>query len=165
MRHPQPKEKKRREKGLRRHGVLIALYGKPKNKDDYEGASSSFKQLFAGPGHQLIVPWPVLYEAVNTQLVKNPRQIQQMKQDWMLLRKNGQLDYLNDEPYRQGALANVFAETRRPTQSYRALSLADRVIRALIEDVTLKVDTILTNDASGFQDVCRSRGLEMVLIR
>lgn len=57
-------------------GFLIALYGKKKNKADYEGASSRFKQLFAGPGHELVVPWPVLYEAVNIQLVENPRRIQ-----------------------------------------------------------------------------------------
>lgn len=87
-----------------------------------------------------------------------------MEQDWLRLRKNNRLDFLNDEPYRLGALDGVFAETRRPTRSYRALSLADRVIRALLEDMSLKVDVLLTNDPSGFQDVCRGRQLEMVTL-
>jgi hypothetical protein len=144
-------------------GFLIALYGKNKNQGDYESASSLFKRLFAGPGNQLVVPWPVLYEAVNTQLVENPRRIRQLEQDWTLLRRQGQLDYLNDQAYRQSALEDVFAETRR-IQNYRRLSLTDRVIRVLIKDATLKLDALLTNDPSGFHDVCRSRRLEMVLI-
>jgi hypothetical protein len=48
-----------------------------------------------------------------------------MERDWILLRRNGRLNYLSDEPYREDALGEIFAETRRPWQSYRRLSLAD----------------------------------------
>jgi hypothetical protein len=101
---------------------------------------------------------------VNTYLVKNPRQIGAMKRDWALLRKTGRVDYLNDEAHRQRAFEEVFAETQRPRTSYRALSLADRVIRALIGDPQLKIAALLTNDEPAFHDVCHKRGVELVSI-
>ena len=143
-------------------GFLIALYGEEGTQ--HARASLWFERLFAGPAHQLLVLWPVLYEALNTRLVRNSRQITAMEQEWIKLRKNGQLDYLNDQLYRQDALDGVFNETRRPRRSYRALSLADRVIRALIDDVTLSLDVLLTNHESAFHDVCRIRGLELISI-
>jgi len=87
-----------------------------------------------------------------------------MERDWTLLYRNGRLDYLNDEPYREDALAEIFAETRRPRQSYRPLSIADRVIRAVLADVALRIDVLLTNDESAFHDICRIRNLEMISI-
>jgi predicted nucleic acid-binding protein len=143
-------------------GFLIALYGE--QGDQHHRASAWFEQLFARPGHQLLLPWPALYETINTRLVRAPRQLEVMERDSTLLRRNGRLDYLNDEPYREDALAEIFDETRRPRQSYRRLSLADRVIRALLADVALMVDVLLTNDESAFHDICRMRGLEMVSI-
>jgi predicted nucleic acid-binding protein len=143
-------------------GFLIALYGE--QGDQHDRASAWFEQLFARPGHQLLLPWPALYEAINTRLVRDPRQLEVMERDWTLLHRNGRLDYLSDEPYREDALAEIFAETRRPRQSYRRLSLADRVIRALLADMALRVDVLLTNDESAFHDICRIRGLEMISI-
>jgi len=141
---------------------LIALYGE--HGEQHDRASAWFEQLFARPGHQLLLPWPALYEAINTRLVRDPRQLDVMERDWILLRRNGRLDYLSDEPYREDALEEIFAETRRPKRSYRQLSLADRVIRALLADVALRVDVLPTNDESAFHDICRIRGLEMISI-
>jgi predicted nucleic acid-binding protein len=93
-------------------GFLIALYGERGPQHDH--ASAWFEQLFARPGHQLLLPWPALYEAINTRLVRDPRQLEVMERDWTLLRRNGRLDYLNDERYREDALAEVFTEIRRP---------------------------------------------------
>lgn len=143
-------------------GFLIALYGE--QGAQHTRALFWFEQLFTKPGHQLLLPWPALYEALNTRLVRDPRQIVAMERDWILLRRNGRLDYLSDEPYREDALAGVFTEIRRPRQSYRRLSLADRVIRVLLGDVALKIDVLLTNDESAFHDVCRIRSLEMISI-
>lgn len=142
-------------------GFLIALYGEQGQQHDR--ASAWFEQLFARPGHQLL-PWPALYEAINTRLVRDPRQLEVMERDWTLLRRNGRPDYLNDERYREDALAEVFTETRRPRRSYRRLSLADRVIRALLADVALSVDVLLTNDESAFHEICRLRGLELISV-
>jgi hypothetical protein len=65
---------------------------------------------------------------------------------------------LPDERYRDQALTNVFSLNRRG----RGMSLVDVVIRAMIEDVNIKVDALMTFNRPDFLDVCLSRRVEML---
>jgi predicted nucleic acid-binding protein len=47
-------------------------------------------------------------------------------------------------------------------ETLRTMSLADMVMRLMLEDVNIRVNGLLTFNRKDFHDVCRKRGLEML---
>ena len=102
----------------------------------------------------LLLPWPCLYESVSTRLVRSRSRTLALEQ----LLKRPAITFLNDTAYRDTALEEVFNSARVG----RSYALADSVIREIIKDVNLRVDYLLTFNASDFQDVCQMRRIELV---
>ncbi len=132
-------------------GFLIALYD-PRDPH-HEHASGRFEAFFAPESlrHVLLAPWPILYESLNTRQARRRPALQQLSTDWNILEQREQLILLSDETYRDQALRDyleIFA------QGPRTLSLADRVIRAVLADSANTIDALLTYNPGDFSDVC-----------
>lgn len=102
----------------------------------------------------VIVPWPTLYEAVNSRFVKNRRAVQ----DFERILKARNVTLVDDCPYREHA----FEETVRTAAAHRTVALVDMVIRFMLDDGSLRVNWLLTYDVPDFADVCRKRSIQIV---
>ena len=131
-------------------GFWIALFNERDENHNNAGA-----MLDALPQLTIVVPWPTLYETINTRLVRRPLAVQRFE----ALIKGPNVTLLDDLPYRADAIEVVFTTARtRP----RPLSLVDLVIRSMLLDINVRVDALLTCNQGDFADVCRRRRIEML---
>lgn len=103
----------------------------------------------------VLVPWPTLYEFVDTRSMKRPAHVTRLD---AALRLPGVVR-IDDCRYREQALAECLDErnARRP------MSLVDRVLRAMIADPNIRMDAVVTFNPGDFSDVCRHRDLELLV--
>jgi predicted nucleic acid-binding protein len=134
-------------------GFLIALYDE--TDEHHEKAESFFIPHFTELGNELLVPWPVLYETVSTRMTRHRRQMDSLNRDWKYLHSRKQLILLDDKDFRAVALEECMKEVARPAQRYRTLSLADRVIRGMLSDISIRIDYFITYNQKDFVDICR----------
>jgi predicted nucleic acid-binding protein len=104
---------------------------------------------------QVVVPWPTMYEALRTRLVRNSYALARLE----TYLKSPAIVYLDDLPYRDAALQLAFESSLRRR---RPLSMIDCLIRLLIEDVNVKVHYLATCNLPDFRDVCIRRGVEII---
>ncbi len=102
----------------------------------------------------LILPWPCLYETLNTRFVKRPNWI---KSFFAYTGRSGTVLF-PDQSYRSDALEMVL----RSPCPWKSLSLVDWVIRLAIEDRNTKIDAMITLNPKDFLDVCQSSGVELL---
>ena len=140
-------------------GFLIGLYD---NTDSFHArAKKHFSDFFDAGTNHLLIPWPVLYEAVSTRMVKNKRGMALLESDWKLLSIQRRLDLLPDLPYRDRTIDECFEELGKPLAQYRNLSAVDRVIRNMLSDTKLRIHAFVTFNPKDFGDVCRKFGCEL----
>ena len=138
-------------------GFLIGLYDQT---DPYhEDASRYFGGLFESRGHRLVIPWPVLYEAVSTRLARRRNALVLFERHWRYLLLRQQLELLSDLPFRDGVVDECFAELGR--DHYRDLSAVDRILRRMLSDTHLRIDAFITFNERDFADVCRKFGRQL----
>ena len=101
----------------------------------------------------LLIPWPSLYETLNTYFVKDPRRVTAFR---LVLGKSN-VHLVDDLPYRDDAYASVTSG-----RSARQLSLVDQIIRLILADSAWRVGAIVTFNKVDFIDVCRRRAIEIV---
>ena len=130
---------------------LIALYDETE-VTRHSRAESIFLEYFDVVQNQLLVPWPILYESISTRMVKNRKRMDMLNRDWKTLEKQGRLVLLDDLPFRKKAITESFKELQKEPGRYRALSLADRVIRNILCEV--EIDGFITFNVGDFVDVC-----------
>jgi len=103
--------------------------------------------------HTLVVPWPSLYETLNTRFVR--------RTDWLLsfemLLKNTNTLQLSDHKYKHHALTSIFLQNK----SHKKFSLVDLVIREILLDPEMKIHAIVTFNAADFEDICWKKGIEI----
>lgn len=104
----------------------------------------------------VLIPWPSLYETLNSRFVRRSAQLHGFE---LLLHKPGTV-LLSDARYREQALASV-ASLNRQTRG-RGMSLVDIVIRAMIEDVNIRIDALITFNKPDFLAACLSRQVEIL---
>jgi predicted nucleic acid-binding protein len=134
---------------------LIGLYDETDER--HERATDYFLRYFPKSNNRLIIPWPIVYEAVSTQMVKkrNRKGMVRLEKDWVLLSSQSQLDLLSDLPFREGVVNECFDELRKPPVHYRELSAVDRVIRRILSDSNIQISAFLTFNPKDFVDVCK----------
>lgn len=136
-------------------GVLVDtgfFFALRDSRDQYHASANAKKHLL--DSSRIILPWPVLYETLNTRFVGLPGAI-----DWfdrLLLAPTTEL--LDDSQYRDASYRTVSATGRQG----RRLSLVDTVLRSIIEDVNVRVAGVLTFNPRDFVDVCRQHQIEML---
>lgn len=101
-----------------------------------------------------LVPFPTLYEAINTKLLKNKYRD---KADWFLKQLQSNPHFINipDDEYKELAYNKTIEE------NYRGFSLVDNVIRIMMEDKNLRISALLTFNVEDFIDVASKNGIEI----
>ena len=129
-------------------GFFFALHD---GRDQYHADALERRHLL--DKGQIILPWPVLYETLNTRFIGIPEAV-----GWLdRLVQLPTTELLDDSPYRVQCLDNVLT----PAQPLRRLSLVDTILRSIIEDANVRVAGILTFNPGDFVDVCRQHRVEM----
>lgn len=128
-------------------GYLIALYDE---RDKHHATAQRNKRLLEL--YPVVLPWPVLYETINTRFARRPRAL--MLIDAIIAKADTIL--LDDSPYREAAYRQV-----QQTSRQRPLSLVDAVLRAVIEDENVRISGLLTFNIKDFHDLCRPRHVEL----
>jgi hypothetical protein len=101
---------------------------------------------------RIILPYPILYETLNTRFVK--------KKEWIitfneLLNKESTV-LVPDELYKNQALSSVLRATSRP------LSLVDMTIRLMLDDINLNINALITFNVGDFIDLCLEKGIDLI---
>ncbi|MCP3166977.1 hypothetical protein [Myxococcus qinghaiensis] len=139
---------------------LIALYD---SRDGLHGvAEALFEKLFDSATHELVIPWPILYETVSTRMARRSDSLGLMERDLKRLRQRNRLSMLFDRKMREQALGECFEELKKQGGSYRALSLVDRVVRLMLLNPKNRLHALITFNRGDFEDVCRSRKIQLI---
>jgi predicted nucleic acid-binding protein len=137
-------------------GFMIGLYDET---DGYHEISlRHFEELFGeySARHQLVIPWPILYESCGTRQAKSFQSAQKLLNLWSFLRREGQLILLDDAPFRDKPLEEHLDKVVRP------MSLVDRVLRAVILNQERQFDYFLTYNTGDFADACKLGGIHLL---
>jgi predicted nucleic acid-binding protein len=105
--------------------------------------------------HSVIIPWPVAYETLRSSFVKNKAALARFE----LELKSPRVEFIDDSIYREQALALCFESSLR---GKRPLSMADCLLRLILEDTNTRITYLATLDLADFSDVCRSRQIEIL---
>lgn len=103
----------------------------------------------------VIIPFPSLYETINTKLLRDKNKA---AADWFLkqLNENNRFIKVYDDAYRDLAFKSTTSNRGR------GISLVDNILRVMMYDSNLNIDTLITFNTGDFVDVCISRGIECV---
>jgi len=132
-------------------GFWFALYD---GKDQYHNIASGTSFDVIDKMH-VALPWPTLYETINTKFAKNSLRMAEFDK----VIQSSRTTLIDDTSYRDLALQVTIHDRKQPL---RALSLVDMVIRFILDDVNVRIDALLTFNPSDFVDVCTRRKIEMI---
>jgi predicted nucleic acid-binding protein len=130
-------------------GFWIALYT-PRDKHNERARAMAEKIVERST---LLLPWPCLYETMNTRFMKNYQAIEGLNS----IMGTSNVFRLPDESYRDAALEWVMKNSDK-----RPISLVDMVIRLIIADKDVQKRGLLTFNPGDFHDVCREHGVRMM---
>lgn len=130
-------------------GFWIALYDPGKNQENHHKAEQIANKL-ENNSINIIIPFPTLYEFVNSRLSRR-----QAKHQFEKLLQKRNVIKLADTEYKEKALDNFFIKTK---SYYSDLSLVDEVLKLMLEDVNLRIHFIATFD-SGLKSSAAAYGI------
>ncbi|WKW45491.1 hypothetical protein P3875_06780 [Myroides sp. JBRI-B21084] len=134
-------------------GYWIALCNPEKEKEK-QNVVKHITKLIDGNNYKIIIPFPTLYEFLNSKLSRKGRQRFHLETE---LSKQ-KYEKVYDEKYRKKALENFFKQFSFVNYD---ISLVDEIIKEMIEDTTLKTDIIVTFD-NGLKNYARSMNVEVI---
>ena len=126
-------------------GIWYALLDRTDYKAMY---ANTIKEIF--DKHQLIVPYPSLYETINTKFIKN--EYNQATNLFLYLSNHDKIILIPDDEYRDKALETVNSNLSKGKQ----YSLVDTIIRLMMEDVSLGDIAVITFNVGDFYGVNRT---------
>ena len=104
----------------------------------------------------VVMPWPTLYETINTRFVRQPETMARFES----IMQAPDTEFLDDNPYRLAAYSYTIEQGK--TRPHLALSLVDSVLYAILDDVNVRIDAMLTFNHRDFADVCRIKKVELL---
>lgn len=128
-------------------GYFIALFD-PRDRF-HEEAVARRKWIDA---LKVILPWPILYETVNTRFARRPDRIRGLQN--VINQSNSML--VDDSPYRRKA----FDAMCEMSEFRPGISLVDAVLMELIKERNVKIEVMLTFNHRDFRNVCAENGIE-----
>src|SRR4030042_1849888 len=131
-------------------GFWFGLYDK--RDPNYSKASVLFEYLSIG---KIIIPYPSLYETINTRFVRNKQGLYEFKQ----LINKGDISLLDDSSYKSDALDLTLNSSIYKDKNY---SLVDMVIRLMLSDNRLNINYLISFNPSDFIDVCNRRRIQIL---
>lgn len=102
----------------------------------------------------IVVPYPTMYEILNTKFVKKKEQLIEFEQ----IMKSDRVQFIYDEDYRDKAIQMTYSIYRK---NIPQVALVDSVIREIIRDINLNIDYLITFNIKDFKDVCDIRGIQI----
>lgn len=131
-------------------GFWFALYDR---RDQFHSDANELAE-YLDMGN-IVIPFPTLYESINTRFTR--------RADWMreferLLSLNN-VQLIDDKEYKIFALNHSFETT---LLFNRPISLVDSVIRAMLDDNSLKIDYLLSFNVGDFIDICNRRNIAII---
>ncbi len=129
-------------------GFWYALYD---TRDQYSQMVRPFAEQLKF--YRLVIPWPSLYETLNTRFIRHPA--------WLNCFKSFAKpphEIFPDESYRDKALNRVCSDNSKK------YSLVDLVIREILLDDSVKIDAILTLNYKDFSDICSHRNIINLIV-
>jgi predicted nucleic acid-binding protein len=134
-------------------GYWIALFSS-ENEKEKQDVVEYVSELIDENNYTVIIPFPTLYEFLNSKLSRKGRQKFNLEAE---LSKQ-KYEKVYDEKYRKKALENFFKQFSFVNYD---ISLVDEIIKEMIEDTTLKTDIIVTFD-NGLKNYARSMNVEVI---
>ena len=131
-------------------GYWMALYD---SRDQYHLQASQISEYLEGS--KILIPWPSLYETLNTRFSKRKDRMAQYEA--MLAKEDSVL--LDDSEYREKAFNDFFAFAKREGPVY---SLVDLVIREMLKNENQRIDYLSTFNRRDFEDLCARRRIEIL---
>jgi hypothetical protein len=98
--------------------------------------------------NQVLIPWPTLYEFVNTRLARRKDYLYAFEQ----FLKKPNVSLVSDEGYKNEALSSIF---RLNVSRQVSISLIDEILRRLILDDSLRIDYLVTFNKIDFEYPCQ----------
>ena len=130
-------------------GFWYALYDA---RDPFHEQANAFAKYL--DFYTLVIPWPALYETLNTRFVRHPEWLRPFEQ---YVQRSSSVR-LPDESYRDIALDSVL----RIVRGWRPISLVDMVIRLMLADLNIKIDVMVTFNQNDFADICATRQIALI---
>lgn len=128
-------------------------FGLLDDKDSYHLSANSIADLIKD--YKIIVPYPSMYEVLNSKFIKSKNRLLQFEE----IMKSDRIKFVFDEIYRDEALKNTYSIHRKIIPQ---ISLVDSIIREVIRDINIKIDYLVTFNEKDFKDVCDIRNIEIV---
>lgn len=144
-------------------GFLFALYSQ-RDQRDYRARAREYFKHFANRANKFVLPWPVMFEAINTKIASYEPGLQLFARNLRDFRASQQLVKVDDAPYRERALEECLTQGARQKPG-RGMSLVDSVLRLILADANLRFDGLITVDVGHFRDVCLSRNITLFSLR
>lgn len=131
-------------------GFWIALYNPEKEVERSKLADKYAEQI---EDHNIIVPFPSLYEFVNSKLSRK-----EAKHEFKKVIERPNIIRISDSKYCELALERFFIKA---TGGYQDVSLVDEVILMMLEDDSLNIQYIVSFD-QGLINQAASRNINLV---
>lgn len=131
-------------------GYWFGLFDKA---DSYHSLANAIADLIED--YKMIVPYPSMYEVLNSKFIKDEQRLIQFEE----IMKSDRVEFIFDEGYREEALNNTYSIHRKPIPK---ISLVDSIIREIIKDINIKIDFVITFNEKDFKDVCDIRKIKII---
>ena len=128
-------------------GFWFALYFP---KDQYHEQSLELFDLIS-INASILIPWPTLYETLNTRFVKQKDVMRKFEK----VLYNSETLLIDDKYLKDNALEAIFSDRFIFTRP--KVSLVDAYIREIIADESFKIDYLFTFNPDDFRDICAYR--------
>jgi predicted nucleic acid-binding protein len=101
----------------------------------------------------IVLPYPVLYETLNTRFCNRKEWITSFNE---IIKRNTTI-LVPDDRYRKSALKETFFKNEK-----RPMSFVDMTIRFMLEDINLNLNALITFNKKDFIDLCYSKRIELI---
>lgn len=122
--------------------------------DSKHSLASKMISDFENSDVKIIIPFPSLYETLNTDFVSKKKQLAAFRE---ALSNRGKIEFVFDEPYKEEACSMTFDQDKD-----KKASLVDNVILLMLGDKSLNIDAVVTFNGRDFAEPCRKHGKEMI---
>jgi len=129
----------------------IALY----NERELERHKRALEIVEDLENNNVVIPWPTLYEFVNTRLARQKENLFAFEQ----FLKKPNVKKISDEEYKETALQKIFEIN---ISRYSSVSIIDEVLRQMILDDTLKIDFLATFNRKDFEYHCQLANVTII---
>ena len=107
----------------------------------------------------IVIPWPILYETVNTRLVRRFTRRPGTIARFESIIHAPETEFLDDGPYRLEAYEDTLAQAKAQRH---AMSLVDSVLCAILDDTNVRIDAMLTFNFRDFRHICNLHRVELL---